>query len=74
MIQSLKLGMTQEEVEQTLSQFGPVIVGNSFVDEEKKTIMELVVKLCENPMGNVALLVSYSSDGHLMTVVDLYDD
>ncbi|HEY6074384.1 MAG TPA: hypothetical protein VIV15_13600 [Anaerolineales bacterium] len=71
-VQSLKLGMTPKEVEQTLDQIGPVHIRDTFLDEEQKTHTEILVELCNNPFGNVVLLLYYSEDGHLLNVVDAY--
>ena len=73
-MQSVRPGMTPEEVEKTLSQFGPIHIKNSFKDEEEQTYMEILVELCKNPFGNMVLFVSYSKDGHLINVVDAYEE
>lgn len=74
-IQSLEPGMTPEEVEKTLSQIAPVEIGQTFVDEEQETNTEILISLCDdNPLGNIILLVYYSKDGHLINVVDAYED
>ena len=73
-LQSLKPGMTPEEVKKTLSQIGPVEAGRIFVDEEQEIHTQLLIRLCDNPLGNVLLLLYYSEDGHLINVVDPYDN
>ncbi len=66
-LQSLKPGMTREEVNQTLRQFGPIDF-----DKEQATDPEVVIRLCNNPLGNVALFLYYSEDGHLFKALDAY--
>jgi hypothetical protein len=73
-VQSLQPGMTPEEVESTLSKISPVYVKQSFIDENQGMNSELLIKLCENPFGNVVLLVYYSQDGHMLNVVDAYEE
>lgn len=73
-IQSLEVGMTPEEVEQTLSQIGPIVKGQTFIDEEQRIHSQILVRLCDNPFGNVLLLLYYSEDGHLLNVVDAHED
>ena len=73
-IQSLQPRMTPEEVENTLSKISPVYVKQSFIDENQETNSELLIKLCDNPFGNVVLLVYYSKDGHLLNVMDAYEE
>lgn len=73
-IQSLQLGMTPEEVVETLNQFGEVHIKNSFVDEDQETNMEVLIELCDNPFGNMVLLVYYTNDGRLKNVVDPYEE
>jgi hypothetical protein len=73
-VQSLQPGMTSEEVESTLSKISPVYVKQSFIDEKQETNSELLIRLCDNPFGNVVLLVYYSKDGQLLNVVDAYEE
>jgi len=73
-LQSLKPGMTPEEVEAALSKVGPVAVKQTFVDEKHEINTEVLVQLCHNPLGNVVLLLFYTEDGHLMEAVDAYED
>jgi hypothetical protein len=73
-LQSLKPGMTPEIVEETLSKIGPIEVAQTFVDEERETNIEMHIRLCNNPLGNVVLLMSYSEDGHLIEAIDAYED
>lgn len=73
-LQSLKPGMTPEEVEETLSKIGPIEVAQSFVNEERETNTEMHIQLCDNPVGNVVLLLFYTEDGHLIEAVDAYAD
>ncbi len=73
-VESLQPGMTPEDVESVLGKIGPVEVGRSFVDEEQGIHSQLLIRLCDNPLGNVVLLVYYSKDGHLLNVVDPYDN
>ena len=72
-LQSLKPGMTSEEVEETLSKIGPIEVAQTFVDKNG-IHTEMHIQLCHNPLGNVVLLLFYSEDGHLINVVDPYDN
>ena len=73
-LNSLRIGMTPNEVERALRDIAPIQVGKTFVDQEQKTHTQILVKLCNNPLGNVLLLVSYSKDGHLLNVVDAHED
>jgi hypothetical protein len=73
-IQSLKPGMTLDEVEATLNKIAPTRTETSFIDDEGDTNTQVLVRLCDNPLGNVLLFVSYSRDGHLVNVVDPYDE
>jgi hypothetical protein len=73
-IRSLQPGMTPEEVENTLSKISPVYVKQSFIDEKQETNSELLIRLCDNPFGNVVLFVYYSQDGHLLHAVDAYEE
>ncbi len=73
-LHSLKPGMTPEEVEKTLSKVGPIEEGKTYVDNEQDTNTQLVVKLCDNPFGNIFLTLYYSKDGHLINVVDPNDN
>jgi hypothetical protein len=73
-IQSLRPGMTPEEVEETLNKIGPIEVAQTFVDEEHETNTEMHIRLCDNHLGNVVLLLSYSEDGYLIEAMDAYED
>lgn len=71
-IGSLHVGMTPAEVEKTLTQYGQVHIKNSFTDDEQETNTEILLELCDNPLGNIVLLVYYSKDGKLINIVDPY--
>lgn len=71
-IQSLKQGMTSDEVEMTLSQFAPIEVSGTYFNEKQEMSEVILVRLCDNPLGNVVLFVYYSEDGYLVNVVDAY--
>ena len=73
-LQSVHVGMTPEEVEQTLGQIGPIEIGQTFIDEELRTHTQMLIRLCNNPFGNVLLFLYYSEDGHLLNVVDANED
>jgi len=73
-IQSLKPGMTLEEVEATLNRIAPSQTATSFIDDQGEINTQVLVRLCDNPLGNVLLFVYYSEDGHLINVVDAYDE
>ncbi len=73
-IQSLKVGMTPTEVESALGKVGSVEIVHSFIDENQEVHAQVLIRLCENPLGNVLLFVKYSEDGHLLNAVDAYED
>jgi hypothetical protein len=73
-LQSLKPGMTPDEVERTLGEIAPVGITQSFLNEKQGTNTEILIRLCDNPLGNMVLLVYYSKDGHLINVIDAYDE
>lgn len=73
-IQSLKPGMTPVEVEMTLSQFSPIEVSSTYFNDKQEMSEVILIRLCDNPLGNIVLLVYYSKDGYLVKVVDAYDE
>jgi len=73
-IQSLKLGMTPNEVEMTLKKFAPIEVSGTFFNDKQEKNEVILIKLCNNPFGNIVLFVLYSNDNRLINVVDAYED
>jgi hypothetical protein len=73
-LNSLRIGMTPNEVEQAIRDIAPIEVGKTYIDQEHKTHTQILIKLCNNPIGNILLFVSYSNDGHLLNVVDAHED
>lgn len=73
-IQSLQLGMTPNEVEMTLKQFGPIEISGTYFNDEQEMGEVILIRLCENPFGNIVLFVVYSKDNRLINVVDAYED
>ena len=73
-IQSLKLGMTPNEVEKTLKQFAPIEVSGTFYNDRQEMNETILIKLCDNPFGNIGLFVLYSKDGRLINIVDAFED
>jgi hypothetical protein len=69
-ISSVKIGMTLEESKETLAQFGEVSIVNTFTFDDQDTDVQVLVKLCENPFGNVLLDMYYSKDGYLINILD----
>lgn len=72
MIQSVRLGMTSDEVETTLNRIAPISIINTFVDNKQGLHQEIIVEICDNPGGNVLLFTYYSKDGHLINIGDAY--
>ena len=73
-IQTLKPGMTPGEVEMALNQFAPIEISGTHFNDEHEMSEVILIKLCDNPLGNIVLLVYYSRDGYLVNVVDAYDE
>jgi hypothetical protein len=73
-IELLKPGMTPDEVRATLTQYGNVSYQNTSTDElDNKMDTELHINLCDNPFGNIVLLIYYK-DNRLVNIVDPYDN
>ena len=72
LIQSVSPGMTQDEVEATLTKVAPISIAHTFTDDDQHINQQVSVRICDNPLGNILLFVSYSKDGHLINVVDAY--
>ena len=73
-LQSVHIGMTPDEVEQTLNQIGSIEIGRTFIDEKQRAHTQMLIRLCNNPYGNVLLFLYYSEDGYLLNVVDANED
>lgn len=69
-ISTLKVGMTRQEVEWSLKQFGEIVVKDGLTLNNGEFLESVLIRLCKNPFGNVLLDIHYSKDGSLMKATD----
>lgn len=70
-IDSLKPGMSRNDVMKTLTSIAPITVsGRMSLDNGFGE--DIDVNICSSPLNNLTLFVIYSNDGELIQVHDLY--
>ena len=72
-MESMRVGMTSDEVMKTLGQFGAVSVGNYIPTlDGNGVIRQTVVEICKNPWGNISLDLAFTRDGVLLSIQDTH--
>jgi hypothetical protein len=69
-INTLEIGMTRQEVQKSLEQFGEIVVKDRLTLDNGDFLESVLIRLCENPFGNVLLDIHYSKDGSLIKAID----
>lgn len=71
-LDSLRIGMTPDEVHTALEKIAPIEVEKKLTLDKKESYEVILVRACHNPLGNIVLYVYYSNEGYMISAANPY--